>query len=83
MNKQNEFSTNDQGLAVTLITLKYELLKLGKSSSKKVRLGFKHEKNIEKVVEDYFNNKIKLPALSLFNHQKNLKSRIYSCNQTE
>jgi len=76
--KQNEFSTFDLGLATVLITLGYELLELDKSSPKKIRFVFKRERNIEQVLNDYFDDKIKLPALSLFNNQKNLKNRIYS-----
>ena len=48
------------------------------STPKKVRFVFKEERGIEKVMVDYFNNKIKLPAQTLFNNQKNLKNRIYS-----
>ncbi len=75
---QNDFSTFDLGLATVLITLNYELLELEKSNPKKVRFIFKREKNIEQVMIDYFNDKIKLPAQTLFNNQKNLKNRIYS-----
>jgi len=72
------FSTYDLGLATVLITLGYELLELDRTNPKKVRFVFKEEKEIEKVMIDYFNDKIKLPALTLFNNQKNLKNRIYS-----
>jgi len=75
---QNEFSTFDLGLATVLITLDYELLELDRSNPKKVRFVFKWEKNIEKIMQDYFNDKIKLPAQTLFSNQKNLKNRIYS-----
>jgi len=75
---QNEFSTFDLGLATILVTLGYELLELDRSNPKKVRFIFKREKNIEEVMSDYFNDKIKLPAQTLFNNQKNLKNRIYS-----
>lgn len=75
---QNEFSTFDLGLASVLITLGFELLELDKSNPKKVRFMFKREKNIEQVMTDYFDDKIKLPAQTLFNNQKNLKNRIYS-----
>jgi len=75
---QNKFSIFDLGLASVLVTLEYELLELDKSNPKKVRFVFKREKNIEEVINDYFNDKIKLPALSLFNNQKNLKNRIFS-----
>ena len=73
-----EFSTFDLGLATVLVTLGYKLLKLDKSNIKKVRFIFKREKNIEQVMNDYWNNKIKLPAQTLFNNQKMLKNRIYS-----
>ena len=73
-----EFSTFDLGLATVLVTLKYELLELDRSNPKKVRFIFKRERNIEQMMSDYFNDKIKLPALSLFTNQKNLKNRIYS-----
>jgi len=72
------FSTYDLGLATVLITLDYKLLELDKTNPKKVRFVFKEEKDIEGIMVDYFNNKIKLPALILFNNQKNLKNRIYS-----
>jgi len=72
------FSTYDLGLATVLITLGYELLELERTNTKKVRFVFREEKEIEKVMIDYFNDKIKLPALTLFNNQKNLKNRIYS-----
>jgi len=72
------FSTYDLGLATVLITLGYKLLELDRTNLKKVRFVFREEKNIEKVMIDYFNDEIKLPALTLFNNQKNLKNRIYS-----
>ncbi len=75
---QNEYSTFDLGLATTLITLKYELIRLDRGNPRKVKFIFRKEKDIEQVVNDYFNDKIKLPALSLFNNQKNLKNRLYS-----
>jgi hypothetical protein len=75
---QNEFSTFDLGLATVLVTLGYELIELDKSNSKKVRFIFERKKNIEQIMNNYFNDKIKLPAQILFNNQKNLKNRIYS-----
>jgi len=75
---QNEFSTFDLGLAAVLMTMNYELLELDRSNLKKVRFVFRREKNIEGVMTDYFNDKIKLPAQTLFNNQKNLKNRIYT-----
>lgn len=73
-----EFSTFDLGLAAVLLTLKYELLELDRSYPKKIRFVFKRGRNIEQVINDYFDDKIELPAQSLLNNQKTLKNRIYS-----
>ena len=73
-----EFSTFDLGLAAVLLTLKYELLELDRSYQKKIRFVFKRERNIEQVINDYFDDKIELPAQSLLQNQKVLKNRIYS-----
>lgn len=72
------FSTFDLGLATVLVTLEYELLELDRSTPKRIRFIFRREKNIEQVMTDFFDDKIKLPAQTLFNNQKNLKNRIYS-----
>lgn len=73
-----DFSTFDLGLAAVLVTLKYELLALDKSNAKKIRFFFKRERGIEQVINDYWDDKIQLPAQSLINNQKMLKNRIYS-----
>ena len=73
-----EFSTFDLGLASVLLTLKYELLELDRSYPKKIRFIFKRERNIEQVINDYFEDKIEVPAQSLLQNQKLLKNRIYS-----
>jgi len=75
---KDEFSTFDLGLASVLVTLGYELTGLDRSNPKKVGFIFEQDKAIEKIVADYFNDKIKLPAQKLFNTQKSLKTRIYS-----
>jgi len=75
-----KFSTYDLGLATTLITLKYELINLDKSNPKKVRFVFKEEKGIEQAMLKYWDNKIKVPALTFFNNLKTLKNRLYSNN---
>ena len=72
------FSTFDLGLANTLTTLKYELIKLDKTDPKKVRFIFKETKDIEQTMLKYWNNEITVPALTFFNNLKTLKNRIYS-----
>jgi len=70
--------TYDLGLATALLTLGYTLLELDKTNPKKVQFIFKTEKGIDESISDYWNDELKLPALTLFNNQKNLKNRIYS-----
>jgi len=77
MNK-NKFSTFDLGLATVLMTLDYELLELDRSNPKRIGFIFKRGKDIEKIMNDYFNDKIKLPAQTLFNNQKAIKNRLYT-----
>jgi hypothetical protein len=75
---QNKFSTFDLGLATVLMTLDYELLELDRSNPKRIGFIFKRGKDIEKIMNDYFNDKIKLPAQTLFNNQKAIKNRLYT-----
>jgi len=65
-------------LATVLVTLDYKLIKLDKTNPKKIRFVFEEDAKIQKVMVDYWNDKIKLPALTLFNNQKMLKNRIYT-----
>ena len=76
MNKN--ISIYDLNLATVLMTLKYRLIELDRTSPKKVKFIFEDEKGIEQDMTDYWNNKIKLPAQELLNNQKILKNRIYS-----
>jgi len=75
---QNTFSTYDLGLATVLLTLGFKLLRLDKTNPKKVKFVFKEEKGRSQAMLDYWEDRIKLPAQTLFNNQKNLKNRIYS-----
>lgn len=76
-----KFSTFDMGLATTLITLKYELIKLDKTNPKKIRFVFKEEETIEQRMIEYWKDEISVSALSFFNNLKTLKNRIYSDNE--
>ncbi len=73
-----KFSTFDLGLATALFTLGHKLLETDKTNPKKVKFIFEDEKDIEKAMDKYWNDEVKLPALTLFNNQKTLKNRIYS-----
>lgn len=72
------YSTYDLNLASTLVTLGYKIIELDKSDIKKVRFLFKHEKGIEQSAINFWDDKINVPAKTLFTNQKNCKNRIYS-----
>lgn len=73
-----QFITYDLGLASALVSLGYNLLDVDKSSYKKSKFVFKRDEHIEKMVNDYWDDILTLPARSLLDNQKMLKNRLYS-----
>ena len=80
MTKENksQFYTYDLGLASSLVTCDCELSELDKTDSRKVKFIFKHNEEIEKIVDNYWNGHLKINSRQLFENQKMLKNRIYS-----
>lgn len=72
------FATYDLGCSSALITAGFELLTLDKANPKKVQFVFRREVGIEKVVEDYWADKLEVKARAFFDNVKMLKNRIYS-----
>lgn len=72
------YSSYDLNLSTTLLTLGYKLVELDKANIKKVKFIFKHQKGIEQSANDFWDDKITLPAKTLFTNQKTLKNRIYT-----
>ena len=72
------FSTSDLGLVSCLLTLKCPLYKIDKSSPHKVQFFFKRIGELDKAVEGYWNNTLKVSPLEFFNNIKLIKNRIYS-----
>ena len=73
-----QFLTFDLGLATCLVSLGYELWSLDKTNPKKVQFIFKRADGIDMVVNDYWQDDLKINARTLFDNQKMLKNRIYS-----
>lgn len=72
--------TYDLGLAAALVVKGFELEKLDKTNIKKVQFIFRadgRKGNIEEVVNEYFTDRLLLPAQQVFNAIKSLKNRIY------
>jgi len=77
--KENEqFITFDIGLAAALITLGYLLWDVDKSNPKKSQFIFRRDDQIDKMITQYWDDKLILPARSLLDNQKMLKNRLYS-----
>ena len=72
------YATFDLGCAATLATAGFGLVSLDKSNPRKVQFVFSREAGIEKVVEDYWADRLEVKARTFFDNLKMLKNRIYS-----
>ncbi|MDD5626002.1 MAG: DUF5659 domain-containing protein [Patescibacteria group bacterium] len=72
------FYTYDLGCSAALISVGFELISLDKQDPHKVLFIFKRKVGIDKAINDYFSNKLKVAARSLFDNIKMIKNRIYS-----
>ncbi|MFA5386306.1 MAG: DUF5659 domain-containing protein [Candidatus Paceibacterota bacterium] len=71
-------STFDLGAAASLVSAGFELVSLDKTNPRKVQFIFRRVIGIEKVVDDYWSDKLEVKARSFFDNVKMLKNRIYS-----
>lgn len=75
---QNHLCTFDLGAAASLVTAGFELVSLEKSNPRKVQFIFHREVGIEKVVDNYWADRLEVKARAFFDNVKMLKNRIYS-----
>ena len=73
-----EYQTYDLGCAAALISAGFELASLDKENPRKVRFAFRGKTNLEKVVEDYWADRLEVKARAFFDNIKMCKNRIYS-----
>ena len=78
LNTNDYYSTYDLGCSSALISAGFELVSLDKTSPRKVQFIFKREVGIEKVVDDYWADRLEVKARTFFDNIKMLKNRIYS-----
>ncbi len=78
LDSREQFITYDIGLASALITLGYTLWDVDKSNPKKSQFIFRRDEHIEKMINQYWDDKLTLPARSLIDNLKMLKNRLYS-----
>lgn len=74
----NYFYTYDLGCSAALISAGFSLVSLDKANPRKVQFIFRREVGIEKVVDDYWADRLKVKARTFFDNVKMLKNRIYS-----
>lgn len=72
------FATYDLGCSSALISAGFELVSLEKSNPRKVQFIFRREVGIEKVVDEYWADRLEVKARAFFDNIKMLKNRIYS-----
>lgn len=72
------FYTYDLGCSSALISTGFELVSLEKSNPRKVQFIFRREVGIEKVVDEYWADRLEVKARAFFDNIKMLKNRIYS-----
>ena len=74
----NYFYTFDLGCSAALISAGFKLVSLDKANPRKVQFIFRREVGIEKVVDDYWADRLEVKARTFFDNVKMLKNRIYS-----
>jgi len=74
----NYFYTFDLGCSAALISAGFELVSLDKANPRKVQFIFRREVGIEKVVDNYWADRLEVKARAFFDNVKMLKNRIYS-----
>ncbi|MSU44959.1 hypothetical protein EXS45_02155 [Candidatus Nomurabacteria bacterium] len=72
------WATFDLGCSAALISAGFELASLEKSNPGKVHFIFLKSNNIEKVVADYWADRLEVKARTFFDNTKMIKNRLYS-----
>jgi hypothetical protein len=80
-NLEVRFLTYDLGLAACLVTLGYTLWKIDKTDEKRCQFIFNRDEHIDIKVNEFWEDKLNLPARSLLENQKMLKNRLYSITE--
>lgn len=75
---RNYVYTYDLGAAAALISAGFKLALLDKTNPNKVQFAFEREAGIEKVMDDYWADRLEVKARSFFDNLKMLKNRLYS-----
>jgi hypothetical protein len=72
------FYTYDLGAAAALVSAGFQLALLDKTNPNKVQFAFTKEVGMERVMDDYWADRLEVKARSFFDNIKMLKNRLYS-----
>jgi hypothetical protein len=74
-NNYNEVS--DLGLAASLSASDFVIVSVDKSNPRRVIFVFEKSNELEQAIDLFWANKLMLPASTLLDHMRKLKTRIY------
>lgn len=72
------WTTYDLGISTALLCAGFELLSVDRENPRKAMFIFNRKAGIERIVNDYWTNRLEIKARSFFDNMKMLKNRIYS-----
>ncbi len=72
-----KYQTTDLSIATTL-SLFYPIVEIGTKNAKRVEFTFAHTKELDSLINQYWQGKLKVEPASYFNQLKILKGRIYN-----
>lgn len=75
---KGEFTTQDLNLSATLLIKGFVLKQINKNSEGKSTFVFTNDDELNKVIQDFWNNTLLVNPQELFQALKVLKNRIYS-----
>lgn len=75
---KGEFTTQDLNLSATLLIKGFVLKQINKTSEGKSTFVFTNDDELNKVIQDFWNNTLLVNPQELFQVLKVLKNRIYS-----
>lgn len=78
MSQNKQFKTQDLNLSAVLIAKGFNLQEVLKSPNNRATFCFYSHNDMDKVINDYWNNNLFITPQELFNALKLLKNRIYS-----
>lgn len=75
--KINDYQTSDFCIASTLLTFGGQLVKLDRTNPRRIIFYISIDKDVDKILSDYWDNSLRVSPQDFFDAQKRLKNRMY------